>query len=110
MRCRSCQQTAGWLRRSCATCERLAAVVAANRGQGLSHTLDLLIATGVPAAHIEKFLAAEPDGHGSIRDQIVADMTNELMHALGQPSAQTAADVKRARTRGQWHAYGQRPR
>jgi hypothetical protein len=87
----------------------LQAIVAANRGAGLSVILDLLIASGVPREHIAAFLAADPGGRGTIRDQIIADMTNELMAALGQSSAQTAAGVKRLRERGAWSIYDRRP-
>jgi hypothetical protein len=109
MRCRLCGFRAGWFRRRCATCTQLQQVVAANRGAGLSLILDLLLATGAPRAHIEAFLAADPEGAGSIRDQIVADMSNELLQAFGQPSRQSAAEVKRIRERGAWSRYGGRP-
>jgi hypothetical protein len=91
-------------------CHALRAVVEANRGLGLSRILDLLVATGAPQSHLEAFLAAEPNGVGSVRDQIVADMTNALMQALGQSGRRTAVDVKRLRERGTWVAYGERPR
>lgn len=109
MRCRLCRSRAGWFRRRCITCERLQRVVLANRGTGLSSILDRLIATGAPRTHIDAFLEADPEGAGSIRDQIVADMSNDLMRALGQNSEQTAADVKRLREGGAWDRYDQRP-
>jgi len=109
MRCRLCRSRAGWFRRRCITCERLQRVVLANRGAGLSSILDRLIATGAPRTHIDAFLEADPEGAGSIRDQIVADMSNDLMRALGQNSEQTAADVKRLREGGAWDRYDQRP-
>lgn len=84
-------------------------MVLANRGAGLSSILDRLIATGAPRTHIDAFLEADPEGAGSIRDQIVADMSNDLMRALGQNSEQTAADVKRLREGGAWDRYDQRP-
>ena len=85
-------------------------IVAQNRGVGFSQILDLLMAAGASRAHVEAFLAADFDGRGSARDQIVADMTNELMGALGQAGQQSAADVKRVRERGQWTGYDQPPR
>jgi hypothetical protein len=109
VRCRMCQEPAGWLRRRCETCAQLSGVVAASRGLGLSQTLDLMIATGAPPPRIEAFLAYEPVGAGTIRDQIVADMTNQLAHALGQTRVQTAADVKRLRERGAWQGLDKRP-
>jgi hypothetical protein len=67
-------------------------------------------ATGIDPADVERFLDAEPskDG-GSIRDQIAADMSNQLLEALGQRTEQTGAEVKRLRERGQWRTYDQRP-
>ena len=72
--------------------------------------MDAFIATGAARAHVERFLEADPDGAGSIRDQIAADMTNALLHALGQPARQSAADVKRLRERGGWVHLDQPPR
>lgn len=110
MRCRCCQQPAGWFRRSCATCDRLLAIVTDNRGLGLSQILDLLIATGATREHIEAFLAADNRGGGTVRDGIIADVTNELMGALGQTGQQSVNEVKRLRERGLWVSYGERPR
>ena len=72
--------------------------------------LDFLAATGVPRHAIERFLEADPDGRGSVRDQIAADMTNQLLEALGQRGRQSVADVKRIRERGGWTALDRRPR
>ena len=67
-------------------------------------------ASGIPAAKVERFLAAEPErGRGTIRDLIAADMSNQLLDALGQPAAQTGADVKRLRERGTWRTYHRPP-
>jgi hypothetical protein len=67
-------------------------------------------ATGIDRAHIERFLEAEPSKDGaSIRDQIAADMSNQLLEALGQPPEQSGAEVKKIRERGQWRSYDQRP-
>jgi len=62
--------------------------------------LDLLVATGAPQRTIKRFLDADPNGHGSVRDQIAADMTNQLLEAFGQRTRQSVADVKRIRERG----------
>jgi hypothetical protein len=109
VRCRFCHQRAGWLRRACATCIGLYHLVTENRGVGLSEILDLLVSTGASRPHIDAFLAADPEGRGSIRDQVVADATNELMGALGLAARQTPADVKRVRERGSWKGYDKRP-
>jgi hypothetical protein len=67
-------------------------------------------ATGISRADVERFLDAEPSsGGGSIRDQIAADMSNQLLDALGRPPERSGADVKRLRERGQWRSYDQRP-
>ena len=44
-----------------------------------------------------KFLHAEPDGKGSIQDQVTAEMTTELMKVMGIAGRQTAGEVKRIR-------------
>ena len=65
---------------------------------------------GIPPEKIERFLNAEPaSGQGSVRDQIAADMTNQLLDALGQGSRQTRADVKRLRERGAWKGFDRPP-
>lgn len=72
--------------------------------------MELFIATGAPRHAIERFLNADVDGAGAVRDQIAADMTNQLLHAFGQSERQTARDVERIRRRGAWVHLGQRPR
>jgi hypothetical protein len=67
-------------------------------------------ATGIDRVDIERFLDAEPARMGgSIRDQIAADMSNQLLEALGQRPEQSGVEVKRLRARGQWRSYDQRP-
>lgn len=67
------------------------------------------MATGAPSDKIERFLAADPKGDGTVRDHIAADMTNELMQALGNDTRQSGADVKRIRERGNWVNLDRRP-
>ncbi len=109
MRCRYCREPAGWWHRQCRTCRQLLRVYLAQRGSDMASLLSHLEATGAPSAHIERFLAADPHGHGSLRDQIAADMTNQVLSALGQRGRQTAADVKRIRERGGWVGLDRRP-
>lgn len=72
--------------------------------------LDALGATGASAEKVERFLNAEPrHGGGTIRDQMAAEMSNQLLAALGQRPTQSGADAKRLRERGTWRAYDQRP-
>jgi hypothetical protein len=109
MECRYCHEEAGWWRRRCGACRRLLSVFEANRGLDFRAMMQLLVDTGIGTEKIEKFLEADPSGGGSIRDQIAADMTNDLMRALGNDTRQTAADVKRLRERGTWASFDRRP-
>lgn len=72
--------------------------------------LEALRATGANPVKIERFLNAEPRrGQGTIRDLMAAEMSNQLLAALGQPATQRASDAKRLRERGTWRTYDQRP-
>jgi hypothetical protein len=72
--------------------------------------LDALHATRASPARIERFLAAEPrPGAGTIRDLMAAEMTNQLLAALGQRPTQSGAGAKRLRERGAWRGYDRRP-
>jgi hypothetical protein len=82
----------------------------AHRGAPMHLLVEALLETGVCPDKVAIFLDADPDGAGSVRDQIAADMTNDLLGALGQHQRQTASDVKRLRQRGRWTVLDQRPR
>jgi hypothetical protein len=72
--------------------------------------LAALAGTGIAADRIERFLNGEPTpGGGTVRDQIAADMSNQLLNALGQHGEQSAARVKRLRERGAWRTYDRPP-
>ena len=72
--------------------------------------LDALGGTGARAEKIERFLNAEPRrGGGTIRDQMAAEMSNQLLAALGQRPTQSGAAAKRLRERGAWRGYDERP-
>jgi hypothetical protein len=43
------------------------------------------------------FLKADPDGKGSIQDQVTAEMATELMKVMGIAGRQSAPEVKRIR-------------
>ena len=45
---------------------------------------------------------ADPHGNGSVKDQITADMSSELLGAMGIRVQQTAQDVKHLRNKGVW--------
>ena len=71
--------------------------------------MEHLVSSGVSQHKLEKFLDHDPAGTGSVRDQIAADMANDLLAAIGQPRTQTAAIVRRLRARGNWASLDRRP-
>lgn len=84
--------------RVCADCKRLLARVDELRGRvGYGEFLDGLEHTGVAKEKIITFLKADPDGKGSIQDQVTAEMTSELMKVMGIAGQQTPREVKRIR-------------
>ena len=109
MKCGYCREWAGWLTKVCADCRRLLDIYEAHKGQGgFLQFLDLFIETGLPREKIEAFLAADPRGEGSVKDRILADMSTELLGAMGVNTRQSAQDVKRLRERGTWRNLGER--
>jgi len=64
---------------------------------GYGEFLDGLEATGVAKEKIWLFLKSDPDGKGSIQDQVTAEMTTQLMKVMGLGGQQTARDVKQIR-------------
>jgi hypothetical protein len=111
MKCTYCQERAGWFARVCADCQRLLDLYETHRGQlSLLQFLDLFIETGLPREKIEAFMDADPHGEGSIKDRITADMSTQLLYAMGIPAQQTAQDVKRLREQGNWRGMGERPK
>ncbi len=96
--CIYCGARAGLFARSCHECRRLAETVQACAGQvGFSELLDRLEETGAPPEKIMRFLKANPDGRGSVRDRLTADMTNDLLQVMGINERQTPDDVQRVR-------------
>jgi hypothetical protein len=86
------------LARICADCKKLLARVQELRGRvGYGEFLDGLESTGVAREKIITFLKADPDGRGSIQDQVTAEMTTELMRIMGIAGRQTTQEVKRIR-------------
>lgn len=82
----------------CADCKKLLARVGELRGKvSFGQFLDGLEQTGVDKEKILRFLKANPDGAGSIQDQVTAEMTSELMKVMGISGQQTAEEVKRIR-------------
>jgi hypothetical protein len=98
-RCIYCGERAGFWSRICSDCKKLMARVGELRGQvGYGEFLDGLEDTGVAKVKIMAFLKADPDGRGSIQDQVTAEMTTELMKVMGISGQQTADEVKRIRS------------
>jgi hypothetical protein len=82
----------------CGDCKKLLARVQELRGKvSYGQFLDGLEQTGVDKEKILRFLMANPDGTGSIQDQVTAEMTTELMKVMGISGQQTAQGVKRIR-------------
>jgi hypothetical protein len=97
--CVYCSDRAGLFGRVCADCKKLLARVQELRGKvGFGEFLEGLERTGVAKEKILTFLQADPDGKGSIQDQVTAEMTTELMNVMGISGRQTAQEVKRIRT------------
>jgi hypothetical protein len=82
----------------CGDCKKLMARVEELRGRvGYGEFLDGLEQTGVAKEKIMVFLKADPNGTGSIQDQVTAEMTTELMKVMGMSGRQTPEAVKRIR-------------
>ena len=82
----------------CPDCRKLIERVDELRGKvGFGEFLDGLEQTGVAKHKIMAFLKADPDGQGSVQDQVTAEMTTELMKVMGLSGRQTAENVKRIR-------------
>lgn len=96
--CIYCGQGAGLLARVCADCKKLLAVVEDVRGKvGYGEFLDHLERTGVAKEKIIVFLKADPEGKGSVQDQVTAEMTTELMKVMGIAGKQTPQGVQQIR-------------
>jgi len=97
--CIYCTDRAGLFGRVCADCKKLLARVKELRGKvGFGEFLEGLEQTCVAKEKILTFLQADPDGKGSIQDQVTAEMTTELMNVMGISGRQTAQEVKRIRS------------
>lgn len=97
-RCGYCGERSGLLTRVCADCKRLLARVAELRGKvSYGQFLNGLEQTGVAKEKILRFLQADPDGTGSVQDQVTAEMTTELMQVMGISGRQSPQEVKRIR-------------
>jgi hypothetical protein len=97
-KCVYCGERAGLFGKACTDCKKLLARVAELRGKvSYGQFLNGLEETGVDKEKILRFLKADPDGTGSIQDQVTAEMTTQLMKVMGIAGNQTAQEVKRIR-------------
>lgn len=97
-KCIYCGDPARFLGKICTECKKLLACVQELRGKvSYGQFLDGLERTGVRKEKILRFLQADPDGKGSIQDQVAAEMTTELMKVMGIAGTQTTQEVKRIR-------------
>jgi len=97
-RCPYCHERAKFWSKLCADCKKLLAKVQELRGRvGYGEFLDELERTGIAKEKILAFLQADPDGKGSIQDQITAEMASELMTVMGLKGKQTPEGVKKIR-------------
>ena len=100
--CIYCSERAGIWARSCKDCRKLEETARTYGGQvGFSELLDRMEETGVRPEKIMRFLKANPDGRGSVRDRLTADMTNDLLKVMGINERQTPDDVERIRKSGE---------
>ena len=96
--CVYCHERSGLFGRVCGDCKKLWSRVQHLRGKvSFGQFLDGLEQTGIAKEKILTFLQADPDGKGSIQDQVTAEMTTELMNVMGMSGRQTAQEVKRIR-------------
>jgi hypothetical protein len=96
--CAYCGDKAGLWSRMCVDCKKLMACVEELKGRvGYGEFLTGLERTGVAQEKIMAFLKADPDGKGSVQDQVTAEMTTELMKVMGISGRQTPEEVKRIR-------------
>ncbi len=97
-RCVYCAERIRFWTKLCPDCKKLLAKVGELRGgSGYGQFLAGLEETGVAKEKIMAFLQADPDGKGSVQDQITAEMASELMVVMGLKGKQTADDVKKIR-------------
>jgi hypothetical protein len=97
-KCLYCGDKTGFFGRVCGDCKKLLARVEELRGKvSYGQFLDGLEQTGVSKQKILVFLQADPDGKGSVQDQVTAEMTTELMNIMGISGRQSPQEVKRIR-------------
>jgi hypothetical protein len=82
----------------CEDCRKLLARVDELKSRvGYGEFLDGLEQTGVAKEKIFVFLKADPEGKGSVQDQVTAEMASELMKIMGLKGSQNPENVKQIR-------------
>ena len=98
MRCVYCRARAGLIRRTCATCLRVIAIVDKSAGEvGFQTLVDIFKSEGLTQPQVDRVLDAHVGGGPTIRDRLTSQMTNALMRGLGMPGRQSPEDVMRVR-------------
>jgi len=98
MRCEYCGARAGLLRRTCATCAKVIAVIDKSGGEvGLAELVDLFASEGLTREQVDCVLDAELGDQPTIRDRLTSNMVNALMRGLGMPGRQSPEDVRKVR-------------
>lgn len=98
MRCLYCLNRAGLLRRVCATCARVIAVIERAGGEiALAGLVDIFAAEGLTRDQVDRVLDAQVGDQPTLRDRLTSNMANVLMRNLGMPGRQTPEDVRRVR-------------
>ena len=96
--CLYCQEKAGWLKKICVDCRAMLQSLEDLGPQfSFRQLLDQLMTTQASNEKIQKFLDADAQGRGSIRDWITARMTNQLAQTMGQATDTDASKVKKIR-------------
>lgn len=99
MKCQYCRQSAGFLKRVCVPCAKVAAIVERAGGEvGLAGLVDIFIAEGLSREQVDVVLDAQIGEQPTLRDLLTSNMTNALMRNLGMPGRQSPQDVMRVRT------------
>jgi thiol-disulfide isomerase/thioredoxin len=97
-RCVYCGDRRLFWSKVCEDCRKLLARVDELKGRvGYGEFLDGLEQTGVAKEKIFIFLKADPEGKGSVQDQVTADMSSELMKVMGLKGSQSPENVKQIR-------------
>lgn len=99
MHCIYCRTRAGFIRKVCAPCAKVVAIVDRAGGQvGLATLVDVFIEEGLTREQVDVVLDAQIGAEPTIRDRLTSNMTNVLMRNLGMPGRQSPQDVMRVRT------------